>query len=282
MDRQIEIKNLIFSYVNGEKVLNGLDFKVEKGEFIGIVGGSGSGKSTLVKHFNGILRCDSGMVKIIDTVIDEKSRNLKELRKRVGLVFQFPDEQLFSDHAKEDIVFAPKKFQVSREIIEKNLENVKKIFKLTDEVIDRNYKVLSGGEKRRIAIASVAIMMPEILILDEPTIGLDYENKIALMRSLKMLNSKGVTIIIVSHDLDTIWDDINRIVLMEKGCIRFDGKKSDFLLNIDSLENGNKFIPHYIEILYNNGYLKGNEEKVNNREEALEILEREYKRWKND
>ncbi len=280
MAEQIEIENLFFSYSDNEKCLEGINLTVKRGEFIGVIGHSGSGKSTLLKHLNGILRPDSGKVMVLDTLIDKKSKNLKELRKKVGIVFQFPDEQLFSDTVLDDLLFAPKKFKVDDKIIEKELENIKHIFRLDECIFRRNYRGLSGGEKRRVAIASVVIMSPQILVLDEPTIGLDYENKTALLESLKLLNSRGVTIIIVSHDLDAIWGEINRVILMEKGKIKFDGEKNQLLKQIDEFNKDYKFVPHYIDVLYKNNLLKGNEELVNTKAEAIAILKHEYMRCK--
>lgn len=281
MAEQIEIEKLFFSYSDNEKCLEGIDLTVKKGDFIGIVGRSGSGKSTLLKHLNGILRADSGKITVMENEINRKSKNLKELRKKIGVVFQFPDEQLFSDTVLDDLLFAPKKFKIDDEIIEKELENIKHIFNLDDCIFRRNYRGLSGGEKRRVAIASVVIMAPQILVLDEPTIGLDYENKNALFNSLKLLNSRGVTIIVVSHDLDAIWPDINRVILMEEGKIRFNGAKNELLKNIDTFSKEYKFIPHYIDILYRNDFLKGNEDILNTKEDSIEILKREYMRCHN-
>lgn len=283
MVRQIEIENLVFSYLDGEedeKSLDGVNFVVDKGEFVGIIGKSGSGKSTLLKHLNGIFKADSGKVVVLDKVIERKTKDLKELRKKVGIVFQFSDDQLFSDTILEDILFAPTKFNIESSVIEKELESIKEIFKLDDCILRRNYRGLSGGERRRAAIASVVIMAPQILILDEPTIGLDYESKLSLMKSLKTLNSKGVTIIIVSHDLDTIWSDINRVVVMNKGKIDFDGTKTELLKKIDEFSTEYKFVPHYIEFLIEKKLLKGNEELAESREKVIEIIEKEYRGWK--
>lgn len=250
MSREIEIKGLEFSYDGKKNILKNIDLEVRKGEFLGIVGRSGSGKSTLLKFLNGILRSDCGDVEILGRKFDTKSKNLKELRKKVGIVFQFSDDQFFEDTIREDIYFAPKVFGMNEKEIEKNFQEVKEIFNLTDEMLSKNFMHLSGGEKRRAAIAGILIYSPEILVLDEPTIGLDSMSKKNLLESLDRLNRSGKTIIVVSHDLDTIWEHIGRVILLKEGQKKFDGDKRQFLDYSFELERDEIILPHYIQKIY--------------------------------
>jgi len=268
---QINIENLFFSY-DEDTILKDISLNIEKGDFIGIIGHTGSGKSTLLKHLNGILRADSGKVDILDREITKESRKLKELRKKVGVVFQFPEEQLFSETIKKDIYFGPKNFGLSDEEIEKNLEELKKTFHLTDELLEKSFNELSGGEKRRSAIASVMVSKPEILILDEPTIGLDYENRLSLLELLKKINEAGTTIIIVSHDLYSTWSYLKNIAILEHGEIIFTGDKASLLKKRELLKNENLFFPTYIDFLINRELIYGNEEKAITKEGCNEII----------
>ncbi|MGL4392895.1 MAG: energy-coupling factor ABC transporter ATP-binding protein [Fusobacteriaceae bacterium] len=275
MAKQIEIKNLYFSYNSDKIALDNISLEVEQGDFIGVIGKSGSGKSTLLRHLNGILKSDKGEIKILGQILNTKSKNLKSLRKKVGVVFQFPDEQLFAETVREDILFAPKNFEIEENIINSELKKIQSIFKITNEMLEENPTELSGGEKRRVAIASVAIYSPEILILDEPTIGLDFENRERLLHSLKKLNENGVTIIVVSHDLDAIWEYTKRIIYMDKGKIMFDGNKKDFI----NFETESKFVPTYIEFMQKNNFCS--ECAIFSKDEAMKIILSEFVRWKN-
>lgn len=273
MTNEISIKNLSYEYKSGEKVLNEIDLEVSKGDFIGVIGHTGSGKSTLLKHLNGILRKTSGSVEILGNRIDKESKRLNNIRKRIGVIFQFPEEQLFSETSREDIYFAPRNFKISEEDIAKNLKELIPSLKLTEEILEKPFFELSGGEKRKVSIASIMVSKPEILVLDEPTIGLDYESKEELLKLLKEINDKGTTIIVVTHDLSTMWEYLDRVVLLEGGKKIFDDKKIELLKKKKYFKGKKIFFPEFIEYLDTYGLLKGNEDRVINKEKALEIIE---------
>ncbi|MGL5051578.1 MAG: energy-coupling factor ABC transporter ATP-binding protein [Fusobacteriaceae bacterium] len=277
MAKQIEIKNLTYSYDGEMNILKNLSLEVVQGEFIGIIGKSGSGKSTLLKFFNGILRDNKNSVKILDKEINLKTKGLKELRRKIGVVFQFPDEQLFEENIKEDIIFALKIHGFSEKQIIEELETIKELFSLTENMLEKSAIELSGGEKRRASIAGVVIYSPEILVLDEPTIGLDSQSKKKLMEILKKLNETGKTIIVVSHDLDNLWENIKRVVYLEDGIKAYDGEKKGFLNYSKESKNVNKMLPNYIQIVENN-FSKG----ILTKKEGLEFIKEQFERWQNE
>ncbi|MGL6063644.1 MAG: energy-coupling factor ABC transporter ATP-binding protein [Fusobacteriaceae bacterium] len=280
MVTQINIEKLFFSYENktSEFILKNINLNVKKGEFLAIIGKSGSGKSTLLKHLNGILKSDIGKVEILDTVINSKSKNLNSLRAKVGVVFQFSDEQLFSETVKDELLFAPSKFNMPLLEQEKALKKIQNIFNISDSMLKKNSLELSGGEKKKISIAGMAIYSPNILVLDEPTIGLDAQSKDALLKCLKVLNDLGTTIIIVSHDLNSIWECVNRVVFMNNGEINFDGNKLEFLNFSKDIDKKMKFLPNYIEILEKNNFNIDEEINLNSKVDSLNFLLKEFRR----
>lgn len=277
MVKQIEIKDLTYSYDGEKNVLQNISLEIFKGEFIGIIGRSGSGKSTLLKFFNGILRDNKGSVKILGKEIKIKTKGLKELRKKIGVVFQFPDEQLFEENIKEDIIFPLKIYGTPEKKIEMELKKIGEIFALSKEMLEKNANELSGGEKRRASIGGVVIYSPEILVLDEPTIGLDSESKKNLMEILKNLNKMGKTVVVVSHDLDNLWENIDRVVYLEKGKKAFDGKKETFLKYLRETKSDNRIVPNYIQIVERNF-----NKEVLTKKAALEFIKLEFERWRDE
>lgn len=268
---EIKIDKLTYSYNNSQNALENIDLEIRKGEFLGIIGSTGSGKSTLLKHFNAILRSSNGIVNILDRCINDKSKNLKEIRKAVGVVFQFPEEQLFSETVREDILFGPRNFSLGKEETDNSLEKLKKIFNLDDEILNKNSTELSGGEQRRVSIASVMVSNPSILVLDEPTIGLDYKNRCSLLNLLKEINDRGTTVILVSHDLHSVWHLLKRVVILEKGKKIFDGDRLSLLKNRKNLDT--YFLPDYVEKLEELKILEGNEEKAFSQEACLSYIQ---------
>jgi len=268
---EIKIDKLNFSYNNSQNALENMDLEIKKGEFIGVIGNTGSGKSTLLKHFNAILKSSNGTVNILGRLINDKSKNLKEIRKAVGVVFQFPEEQLFSETVREDILFGPVNFSLEKDEINDSLEKLKKIFNLDDEILNKNSTELSGGEQRRVSIASVMVSNPSILVLDEPTIGLDYKNRCKLLNLLKEINNSGITIILVSHDLHSVWHLLKRVIILEKGKKIFDGDKISLLKNRKNLDT--YFLPDYVEKLEELEILEGNEEKALSQEACLSYIQ---------
>lgn len=201
----------------------------DKDEFIAIVGKTGSGKSTLISHMNALLLPTKGSVDIFEyTIMPKKNRSLKlkPIRKKVGYVFQFPEYQLFEETVYKDIKFAPKNFGFKEEEINKNIEEVCKLLNINEDILQKSPFNLSGGQMRKVAIAGILSYNPDILILDEPTRGLDPKGALEIMNIFKYINKElHKTIILISHDMDLVYEYANRVVVMKDGKIEFDGAK---------------------------------------------------------
>lgn len=237
----IEIKNLSYSYPDGTPALKNIDLNVSEGDTLGIVGPNGAGKSTLLLHLNGILRAN-GNIRILDSEVSDKK--LKLIRSKVGMVFQDPDNQLFMPTVFEDVAFGPLNMGFSKnevkEAVEKALEKVDML-----DAIERISHHLSFGEKKRIAIATVLSMSPEILVLDEPTSNLDPKHRRDLIKFLKDLD---ITKIIATHDLDMVADICSRVILIDNGEVIADGDMMEILSNKSLLEAHSLEVP--LSILY--------------------------------
>jgi len=219
-----------------KEALKNVSFTINSGEFVGIIGHTGSGKSTLVQHFNGLLKPTSGKVIINGENICNK--NLRELRKQVGIVFQYPEHQLFEETVYKDIAFGLVKQDLDKEIIRDNVISAINSVGLDESILDKSPFDLSGGQKRRVAIAGVLVMNPSILILDEPTAGLDPKGRDEIFQLIKDLHSiRGITIILVSHSMEDVAKLVERVIVMNKGQIEMDGSIKDVFSNIEKLEN---------------------------------------------
>ncbi|TET27385.1 MAG: ATP-binding cassette domain-containing protein [Candidatus Heimdallarchaeota archaeon] len=245
----IEFIDVSFSYdKKGITVLNNLTFKIEKGEFVAIVGKNGAGKTTLLKHINGLLRPTIGEVKIEDEDIIKKP--LSEMAMTVGLAFQNPNHQLFAETVMKELEFGPKNLGSDpNEIEEKTLE-IAEHFGIT-HLLERNPLELSGGERRLVSIASVLTMNQSILVLDEPTFGQDYRQKKRLGNFLTSLTEKGITVIVVSHDLNFILDFAQRIIVVSHGEIIKDGSTFDILRDETLLEKSDLAQPVLLNLAIN-------------------------------
>jgi cobalt/nickel transport system ATP-binding protein len=236
MQKIIEIKELNYSYPDGTVALNNINLDLFEGETLGIIGPNGAGKSTFLLHLNGLLR-GKGHVKIADLEVNDK--NLKKIRSKVGMVFQDPDSQLFMPTVFEDVAFGPMNMGLSKDKVESAVtEALTKVDMLKS--IKRLSHHLSFGEKKRISIATVLSMSPEILVLDEPSSNLDPKHRRDLINLLKELD---VTQIVATHDMDMVMDICTRIVLIDKGTIVADGKVMDILSDKDLLESHDLELP---------------------------------------
>ena len=225
---QIEVKDLYSIYFKKTKnpvhALKGVSLEIEKNDFVGIIGETGSGKSTLVQHFNALILPDSGEVRVDEYVLhNKKNKDIKKLRKHVGLVFQFPEYQLFDETVEKDVAFGPKNFGLSEE---EALEKAHQA--LLDVGLDKSYFErspfdLSGGEKRRVAIAGILAINPDVLCLDEPTAGLDPEGKATIIKLIKKLHSEGKTILLVTHDMEVVLNCCNKVFALNDGKIVYSG-----------------------------------------------------------
>ncbi|WP_297376274.1 energy-coupling factor transporter ATPase [uncultured Helcococcus sp.] len=226
----IELKNVRYDYGQGNKrpALDNVNLKIGKNEFVGIIGHTGSGKSTLTQLFNGLLYASSGQVTVDGQEISEEHKSkLKEIRQKVGLVFQYPEYQLFEETIALDIAFGPKNLGLSEEEIDKRVkESMEKVGLSYEQFKDESPFELSGGQKRRVAIASILAMKPKYLILDEPTAGLDPEGRDEILREIKNIydSEEDMTVIIVSHSMEDIAKVANRVIVMNQGKIFADDK----------------------------------------------------------
>lgn len=245
----IEIKNLTHVYMKGspfeKKAIDNVNVKIEEGEFVALIGHTGSGKSTLIQHINGLLKPDCGSITIDGTDITDKNTNLNFIRKKVGLVFQYPEYQLFEETIEKDISFGPKNLGLSDDDIHKRVERAMTMVGLDyDKYKDKSPFEVSGGQKRRVAIAGVVAMEPKILILDEPTAGLDPEGRDEILGKIKDLhNEYNMTIIFVSHSMEDVAKLANRILVMHKGKCILDGPPSRVFSEVDTLESVGLAVP---------------------------------------
>ena len=201
------------------EALKGVNLEIKAGEFIAIIGPTGSGKSTLVQHINGLLAPMKGEVEINGFKIksDTKTKNLKQLRKKAGLVFQFPEYQLFEESVYKDIAFGPKNFGETEAVIAKRIDDIAGLLKIDKTLMSRSPFELSGGQKRRVAIAGILALDPDILILDEPTAGLDPRSAEETMALYENLNILGKTIVLVTHDMDDVLKYCDRAAILNDG-----------------------------------------------------------------
>jgi len=239
------IENLHFSYSSNIEALKGVSLTVKDGEFVAIMGQNGAGKTTLVKHFNGLLKPTSGRV-LVDGVETTKT-SVAALARTVGFVFQNPDHQLFSETVEEEIAFALKNFGYASDVIEKRVEWGVNLLGIAQYRKTSPF-MLSGGERKRVALASVLAWDPKMLVLDEPTIGQDHQQKENLRQFIMQLQSQGKTVVIVTHDVEFVAECNPRVVLMREGQIAADGEGKEILTNKKVLEESSIVLPQIAQV----------------------------------
>ena len=231
--------------------LKDINFEIEDGEFIGLIGHTGSGKSTLVQHLNGLIKATSGHIYFNGEDIYSENYDMRRLRAKVGLVFQYPEYQLFEVDVLSDVAFGPKNQGLSREEAEEKAREALRMVGLSEEYDRQSPFELSGGQKRRAAIAGVLAMEPEILILDEPTAGLDPKGRDEILEQIARLHSeKGITIILVSHSMEDVAKYVGRIIVMNQGGIIFDDLPKTVFRHVDELEEVGLAAPRVTYILH--------------------------------
>lgn len=219
------------------KALNNINLVIPDGQFIGIIGHTGSGKSTLVQHLNGLMKATSGNIYFNGEDIDDKDYDKKELRSKVGLVFQYPEHQLFETDVFTDVCFGPKNLGLSKKEIELRAYEALKLVGLDDEYFYQSPFDLSGGQKRRVAIAGVLAMKPQVLVLDEPTAGLDPKGRDEILDQISKLKKEtGITVILVSHSMDDVARYVERIIVMNRGCVMYDDAPREVFRHAAELE----------------------------------------------
>ena len=244
-DVVIEIKNVTYSYSKGENVLNDINLSIREGEFVAIIGQNGSGKTTLAKLTNGLLKPTSG--KVICFGKDTSKTKISELGKNVGYVFQNPDHQIFSNTVKEELMFGPRNFGLSEDQISDNIAQALQAVHL-EGYEDRDPFSLTKGERQRVAVASILACKPKVLILDEPTTGLDYIQQKSMMELLRSLNSTGHTIIIITHSLWVVAEYAHRAIVINDGSIIIDGTVREVFSRQEELESAGMRPPEIIKM----------------------------------
>ena len=241
----IEAQDVHFCYANKVEALKGVSLNIKDGEFLAIMGQNGAGKSTLVKHFNGLLKPASGTVRV--NGVETTKTSVAALARNVGFVFQNPDHQLFSETVEEEIAFALKNFGLETEVVEKRVTWALELLSLTQYRKTSPF-LLSGGERKRVALASVLAWDPQTLILDEPTIGQDHDQKEILRQFIVQLQTQKKTVVIVTHDVEFVAECNPRVVLMKEGKIVAEGEGKDILTNPPVLEESSIVLPQIAQV----------------------------------
>lgn len=259
----IKIENLTHIYMQKtpfQKVaLNKVNLQINEGEFITLIGHTGSGKSTLIQHLNGLLKPSEGTIIVDGVNITEKGVKLSDIRKKVGLVFQYPEYQLFEETIEKDIEFGPRNLGLGEDEIHKRVIKAMEMVGLDYETYkDKSPFELSGGQKRRVAIAGVVAMEPKVLILDEPTAGLDPKGRDEILGQIKKLHKEyNMTIILVSHSMEDVAKIADRVIVMNSGKVILDGSPAKVFQQIETLEEVGLAVPqvtYLIRELINKGF----------------------------
>lgn len=251
----IKVENVTYKYMVGtpfeKTALDNISLEITDGEFIGLIGHTGSGKSTLIQQLNGLLKPTSGSICINDSCITEKGANLKKVRQEIGLVFQYPEHQLFEETVFKDIAFGPSNLGLTEETVIKRAKRALSIVGMDfDHYRDVSPFDLSGGQKRRVAIAGVLAMEPKVLILDEPTAGLDPKGRDEILGKIKDLHREyKMTIILVSHSMEDVAKLADRLIVMHKGKAIMSGRPREIFMEIETLEKIGLGVPQVTYLL---------------------------------
>ena len=245
----IALENVSFTYQEGTPLastaLSDVSLTIEDGSYTALIGHTGSGKSTILQLLNGLLVPSQGSVRVFDTLITSNSKNkdIRQIRKQVGLVFQFAENQIFEETVLKDVAFGPQNFGVSEEDAEQIAREKLALVGIDESLFDRSPFELSGGQMRRVAIAGILAMEPAILVLDEPTAGLDPLGRKELMNLFKKLHQSGMIIVLVTHLMDDVAEYANQVYVMEKGRLVKGGKPSDVFQDVVFMEEVQLGVP---------------------------------------
>ena len=245
----IALENVSFTYQEGTPLastaLSDVSLTIEDGSYTALIGHTGSGKSTILQLLNGLLVPSQGSVRVFDTLITSTSKNkdIRQIRKQVGLVFQFAENQIFEETVLKDVAFGPQNFGVSEEDAEQIAREKLALVGIDESLFDHSPFELSGGQMRRVAIAGILAMEPAILVLDEPTAGLDPLGRKELMNLFKKLHQSGMTIVLVTHLMDDVAEYANQVYVMEKGRLVKGGKPSDVFQDVVFMEEVQLGVP---------------------------------------
>lgn len=278
----IQVKNLNYTYSkdlpNQTKALDDVSFGIEKNSILGVAGHTGSGKSTLLQMLNGLLRPDDGEIFIGEDCITEKDFPLVDIRKKVGLVFQYPEYQLFEESVRKDVIYGPKNLGIEdeKELEEIARDAISKVGLDYEMIKDRSPFELSGGQKRRVAIAGVIAMKPEVLILDEPTAGLDPESRHELINMIQNIQkNENMILIFVSHNMNDIEKLADKMIVLDRGKIAMEGTPREVFAKKDELNSIGLGVPKVTEIMHRiSEEIEGVKTDVLTLDEALEEIVR--------
>ncbi|MEA4823203.1 MAG: energy-coupling factor transporter ATPase [Clostridiaceae bacterium] len=253
MSTILETRELRYAYgansPTAQTALNGISVKIEEGEFVGLIGHTGSGKSTLIQHFNGLLAPTSGKILFRGQDIHEKGYKLRDLRFKVGLVFQYPEYQLFEETVERDIAFGPRNMGLGDVEIRERVRQAAAYVGLTDDVMQKSPFDLSGGQKRRAAIAGVLAMRPEVLILDEPTAGLDPEGSYQILKEIRAFREEsGTTVILVTHNMEDVARTADRLIVLNHSKVALQGTPEEIFGIPERLEELGLDVPQVTRV----------------------------------
>ena len=273
----LEIKNLTHTYGIGtpfqRSAVEDMSFSVDRGEFLGIIGHTGSGKSTLIQHLNGLLKPTSGQVLLNGRDIWAEPKKIRDVRFRVGLVFQYPEYQLFEETVYKDIAFGPANQGKTGDELDRCIREAARLVGIRDDQLDKSPFELSGGQKRRVALAGVLAMEPEVLILDEPTAGLDPAGRENLMANIRDYHrNKNKTIILVSHSMDEVAQNVDRILVLKSAHVLMSGAPAEVFARAEELITAGLDVPQVTRIAM---ALKARGVEIDPAVYTVEALERE-------
>lgn len=247
----IETKDVSYQYPDGTSALQNVNFRAPKGKIVALLGPNGAGKSTLFLHFNGILRPSSGKILVDEKPISYEKKELMRIRQKIGIVFQNPDDQLFAPTVLEDVAFGPFNMGLNQDEVKKRVNEA--LGRVGMEGYEKKPPHhLSGGQKKRVAIAGILAMRPEIMVLDEPTSGLDPKGASQILRILYQLNQEGMSIVISTHDVDLVPLYASQVYIISDGHIIKEGKPSEVFGDVETIRGANLRLPriaHLMEIL---------------------------------
>ncbi len=277
----IKLEHVNYVYSPGtayeKKALSDINLKIEDGQFIGLIGHTGSGKSTLIQHFNGLMKATSGTITVNGQNIYDEQYSMRELRSKVGLVFQYPEHQLFETTVMKDVMFGPINLGLpENEVLSRAREALEQVG-IGPDLYQVSPFELSGGQKRRVAIAGVLAMHPEVLILDEPTAGLDPMGRDEILGQISKLHREWrITVILVSHSMEDVAQYVERIIVMNKGVVAMDGKPVDVFARYVELEQMGLAAPQVTYIMHE---LKESGIPVDPKATTIEEAKRDILAW---
>lgn len=244
----IRVEGLTHQYSAGtpfeKTAVENIDLQIQRGEFVGLIGHTGSGKSTFIQHLNGLLKPTQGKIFFDDEDIFDSKKMLREVRYKVGLVFQYPEYQLFEETVYRDIAFGPKNMKLTEEEIDARVREAANFVGVSDDLFERSPLEISGGQKRRVAIAGVIAMRPEVLILDEPTAGLDPSGRESILQNIiDYREQSGSTVILVTHNMEEIARIAERLIVFRDAGIALDGTPAEVFAHADELDDMGLSVP---------------------------------------